>query len=113
VTKPELGTKRRCLSCNAPFFDLNRDPITCAKCGEVFTPVTLARSPPRRAWAHQAPTHEPAAVVEKADDDSESDLPEADDAADDSTLPPRDDDDDDDNLEVIGEIKPAGFDPAS
>ena len=27
MSKPELGVKRRCLSCAAPFFDLNRTPI--------------------------------------------------------------------------------------
>jgi uncharacterized protein (TIGR02300 family) len=32
VTKPELGTKRRCNSCTTKFFDLNKDPIVCPKC---------------------------------------------------------------------------------
>jgi uncharacterized protein (TIGR02300 family) len=36
------------LSCNAKFFDMAKDPILCPKCGETFTPVVLARSPPRR-----------------------------------------------------------------
>jgi uncharacterized protein (TIGR02300 family) len=43
-----MGIKRQCLSCNAKFFDLAKDPILCPKCGETFTPVVLARSPPRR-----------------------------------------------------------------
>jgi uncharacterized protein (TIGR02300 family) len=33
VAKPELGNKRQCQSCGAKFFDLNRDPIVCPKCG--------------------------------------------------------------------------------
>jgi uncharacterized protein (TIGR02300 family) len=38
VTKPELGTKRRCASCEAKFFDLNKEPIVCPKCMAVFAP---------------------------------------------------------------------------
>jgi uncharacterized protein (TIGR02300 family) len=36
VTKPELGAKRQCQACGAKFFDLNKDPIVCPKCGTVF-----------------------------------------------------------------------------
>jgi len=36
VAKPELGVKRQCQSCGVKFFDLNRDPIVCPKCGTVF-----------------------------------------------------------------------------
>jgi uncharacterized protein (TIGR02300 family) len=36
VAKPELGTKRLCASCGAKFYDLNKDPIHCPKCGTVY-----------------------------------------------------------------------------
>jgi uncharacterized protein (TIGR02300 family) len=36
VAKPELGGKHQCQNCGAKFFDLNRDPIVCPKCGTVF-----------------------------------------------------------------------------
>lgn len=36
VAKPELGTKRTCLECGTRFFDLNKDPIVCPKCGTPF-----------------------------------------------------------------------------
>ena len=32
MVKPELGTKRVCVSCGARFYDLNRAPIVCPKC---------------------------------------------------------------------------------
>jgi uncharacterized protein (TIGR02300 family) len=52
VTKPELGTKRRCGSCETKFFDLNRDPILCPKCMAVFAPPQpvpeRSRRPPDR-----------------------------------------------------------------
>jgi uncharacterized protein (TIGR02300 family) len=36
VAKPELGTKRLCAGCGAKYYDLNKDPITCPKCGTVY-----------------------------------------------------------------------------
>jgi uncharacterized protein (TIGR02300 family) len=36
VAKLELGAKRQCQNCGAKFFDLNKDPIVCPKCGTIF-----------------------------------------------------------------------------
>ena len=36
MAKPELGAKHQCQNCGAKFFDLNKDPIVCPKCGTVF-----------------------------------------------------------------------------
>ena len=47
MAKPELGAKHQCQNCATKFFDLNRDPILCPKCGAVFVPVAVARSPVR------------------------------------------------------------------
>jgi uncharacterized protein (TIGR02300 family) len=40
MTKPELGTKRLCANCSARYYDLNKTPITCPKCGTPFAVVT-------------------------------------------------------------------------
>ena len=32
MAKPELGTKRICVSCNTKFYDLCRTPAVCPKC---------------------------------------------------------------------------------
>ena len=45
MTKPELGLKRRCMTCGAKFYDLNRSPITCPKCGTPFQAAPLTRAP--------------------------------------------------------------------
>jgi uncharacterized protein (TIGR02300 family) len=45
VTKPDLGLKRRCMTCGAKFYDLNRSPITCPKCGTPFEAAPLTRAP--------------------------------------------------------------------
>ncbi len=44
MAKPELGLKRQCMSCGAKFYDLNRDPAVCPKCGTVFQAVALSRA---------------------------------------------------------------------
>jgi uncharacterized protein (TIGR02300 family) len=61
VAKPELGTKRLCASCGAKFYDLNKDPIHCPKCGTVYVvaPV-VSRGRPEAARA--APKEEVAAT---------------------------------------------------
>nr|WP_026595586.1 TIGR02300 family protein [Methyloferula stellata] len=43
MTKPELGNKHQCQNCGTKFFDLNKNPITCPKCGTVFHAVALSR----------------------------------------------------------------------
>lgn len=62
VAKPELGTKRLCGGCGAKYYDLNRDPITCPKCGTVFV---LSQAMRLKAAAKAA------AVEEDEEDDVE------------------------------------------
>jgi uncharacterized protein (TIGR02300 family) len=45
VAKPELGNKHSCQNCGTKFFDLNKSPVVCPKCGtvqQVATRVTRA-----------------------------------------------------------------------
>lgn len=102
MAKPELGMKRQCLSCGAKFYDLNRDPISCPKCGAHFQMQQLQR----RAEPVKA-----AADDEEAADEEAVDLvplEEADDAAPAKDIPGDDidlgedieDDDDDTFLET-------------
>ena len=81
MTKPELGTKRLCASCDAKFYDLNKDPIHCPKCGAVYEVVVAARPvrpgavAPRRPVPEEAPPPEPqeveAASLEEADTEAQ------------------------------------------
>ena len=48
MANPELGTKRLCASCGAKFYDLNKVPIHCPKCGVVYE-VVVATRPVRAA----------------------------------------------------------------
>jgi uncharacterized protein (TIGR02300 family) len=44
VAKAEWGLKRTCQSCNAKFYDMNRTPIVCPKCGAAFDPEALMKA---------------------------------------------------------------------
>src|SRR5262249_5605791 len=41
LVKADLGTKRACPSCNARFYDLEKRPIECPKCGFSYEPEAL------------------------------------------------------------------------
>ena len=56
MAKPELGAKRQCHSCGAKFFDLNKDPIICPKCGAIFQGATarVERAPAKEEEEEEA-----------------------------------------------------------
>jgi uncharacterized protein (TIGR02300 family) len=77
------GTKRRCASCGAAFYDLNRAPITCPKCQSAY--VAAPRLPIRTVRARtvepvqpepvEADAFEEDEVLEHTDDAEESEMP--------------------------------------
>lgn len=75
MAKPEWGTKRTCGSCGARFYDMQRQPAVCPKCGAVYEDDPPARSRRSRvATAEKKPKAAP--VVEEAadlNDDAELD----------------------------------------
>ena len=44
MAKPDLGAKRQCQSCATKFYDFNRDPILCPKCGAAFHVTSILRA---------------------------------------------------------------------
>jgi uncharacterized protein (TIGR02300 family) len=44
LAKPELGAKRVCQECGSRFYDLNREPIVCPKCGHQHTAEMFNRT---------------------------------------------------------------------
>jgi uncharacterized protein (TIGR02300 family) len=66
VAKPELGTKRLCASCGAKFYDLNKDPIHCPKCGAVYEVVVATRPTRPEPMAPAAAQRPPAPAEEVA-----------------------------------------------
>jgi hypothetical protein len=51
MNRTNMGEKRRCLSCNTAFFDLNRTKIACPKCNAAFQVIEPVRSSARSAGA--------------------------------------------------------------
>jgi len=86
MAKAEWGTKRRCLSCSAAFYDLNKSPIICPKCGTEFNPEAIVKSR-RPAKVDEKPAPKvvakplPEEIIdgEIADDDIDDDFLEEDD----------------------------------
>lgn len=112
MAKPELGNKHQCQDCGARFFDLNKSPITCPKCGTIFHATPLLRAAhhvaaaddeetPAGAGAVLVPLEEADAgedkVVAVADDDTEIE-------ADDTFLEEEEEDADDVGDLIDGEI---------
>ena len=93
MAKREWGAKHTCVSCGVKFYDLQRKPIACPKCGTEVE-VETARPSRRRAPAkpEEAPPAAPeAAVAEAADEASDDDDSDA-------LIDDIDTDDDDDDL---------------
>ena len=119
MAKPELGAKRQCQSCGAKFFDLNRDPIVCPKCGTAFQGV-VARA--ERAAAKEEESDEEAptpagvelvslddveAAEDKGADAAVEDIDVEDDGADEDAFLEEEEEDEDDVTSLIdGEIAP-------
>jgi uncharacterized protein (TIGR02300 family) len=117
VAKIELGTKRQCQNCGAKFFDLNKDPIVCPKCGTVFQGAAArAQRPPQKDEEEEEEAVAPAGIElvsleeadvgdEKvavvADDDIEV---EDDEAAEDTFLEEEEEDEDDVAALIDGDI---------
>lgn len=83
MAKPELGTKRLCVSCATRFYDLAKQPAVCPKCG-TEQPVEQPRprrtggnvvEEKRRAKVIPVPGLEDAEVeVEAAEEEAEEDV---------------------------------------
>ena len=96
MVDPKLGTKRVCEACGAKFYDLNKSPAICPKCGHVYDPAAaMPTGEPVRDIA-------PMAEEKETDDDALEDDDDAlslEDMAEEETA----DSDDDETLEQFDE----------
>jgi uncharacterized protein (TIGR02300 family) len=76
VPKVELGQKRVCGHCGAKFYDLNRDPIHCPKCGTAFDVAAASKPRRTRAVAEEKPSK--AKKVPKLAEVADAELPDTD-----------------------------------
>ena len=118
MAKPELGAKRQCQACGAKFFDLNKDPIICPKCGTAFQGAARARVAMKEdeedvelstpAGVDVVSLDEVEASEEKVAETAVEDIDVEDeaDAEDDSFLEEEEEDDDDVSNLIDGDIAP-------
>lgn len=121
MAKPGLGTKRLCPHCGAKFYDLEKDPITCPKCGSIVEIVMpTGRGRPGAAAAKAAETESDQTDVEtvsledadaeasggkaaaKAGMEDDDDIEVEDDEAEDDTFLADEEDGDEDVSGIIG-----------
>ncbi|CAJ0886841.1 hypothetical protein AMST5_03744 [freshwater sediment metagenome] len=115
MAKPELGAKRQCQSCATKFYDLNRDPIICPKCGAIFQ-LALTRAPARVEPEEDVETEKEGVETVSLDEveenetaaeaiDVDEDVELVDDADDDTFLEEEEGEDDDVTGLIDGDIE--------
>lgn len=105
MAKPEWGAKRICHSCATKFYDFQKSPIVCPKCGEKLDSDGLLKSRRSRTAAKTAPreTEKPPKKTKTTDPEAEVDEDdELGNSNDDDDLLMDADIDDDDDDEVSG-----------
>jgi uncharacterized protein (TIGR02300 family) len=121
LAKPELGSKHQCQNCGAKFFDLNKDPIVCPKCGTVFQGAAARARPAAKPEEEETELPTPAGVevvsldeveaaeekvAEPAVDDIDVEEDAEEDTPDDPFLEEEEEDDDDVSNLIDGDIAP-------
>jgi uncharacterized protein (TIGR02300 family) len=98
--RPELGTKLACTGCSERFYDLNRSPAVCPKCGAPQSlPKPRLNSKPGDSWR---PRRQPIPIAADADDGNAVVAPEVEDTEESA-------DADSENDEDVGEDEPTSF----
>ncbi len=122
MAKPELGLKRQCMSCGAKFYDLNKDPAVCPKCGTAYQATAMSRVAAPVVARAPAPDEDEAEIeavgpemvsldeVEAGENEKDipvdDDIDVADDVADDDTFLEEEEEGEDDVADLIdGDIE--------
>ncbi|OIQ94583.1 protein of unknown function (FYDLN_acid) [mine drainage metagenome] len=111
MAKPEWGAKRTCQSCGTRFYDMQRTPLICPKCGATVEPEVVFK-PRRQSAASQAakakeaainPVREPEEAEPAEEDEAELDTMEGAEDDDSGLIEDASDlgEDDDDMAEVM------------
>jgi uncharacterized protein (TIGR02300 family) len=121
VAKTELGAKRQCQNCGAKFFDLNKDPIVCPKCGTIFQGAARVERAAAKAEVEEDEVVAPAGVelvsldeveaseekaAEPAVEDVDVDVEEDEAEPDDPFIETEEEDEDDVTNLIDGDIAP-------
>ena len=106
MVKPELGSKRICVSCSTKFYDLGKQPAVCPKCA-TEQPAEQPRL--RRAAGNVADIRRPTPAPAPGLEDADVEVEVTDDDADEDVLENTDDlEDGDEALEVEVNVETEG-----
>ena len=88
LDKAKLGNRYACFQCGTKFYDLNREQITCPKCGAVYDAEAILKSRRGRPIAPEKPEPKPQPEKKKAEveDEELEDVESDDDEEDESVL---------------------------
>ena len=86
MSKPDWGVKRTCQGCGARFYDLNRTPIMCPKCGTKNDPAAPTKQRRQAAAKPVEAVRPPAPVVPDLEVAAVEDAPEAADEEEDEVI---------------------------
>jgi uncharacterized protein (TIGR02300 family) len=101
MSKPEFGTKHVCEACAERFYDLNRSPVICFKCGAQQAPPKPRMYRPVRSGSDRgAFSRRPIPVLAEEKVEAADDL-----AVDEAEIPDDEDTDLDDEAEVEIEVE--------
>lgn len=101
MAKAELGMKLTCDSCGARFYDLNKQPGICPKCGTANArPVIFKASRQRPSEDKHSAAKAAAIPAPKADDDDDVDVDTDDDEDDEGVIEDTSDLGEDDDVDV-------------
>jgi len=104
MAKPELGTKRVCVSCGTRFYDLTKAPAVCPKCG-AEQPAEQPRA--RRTGGNVTEDKRPKKVIAPGLEDAEVETEAADEEAEEDVLEDTSDlEDDADAISTDIEVEP-------
>lgn len=81
MAQPELGTKRICGDCDAKFYDLNRSPAACPKCGYTVTAKKASSTPVAKPAKPAKEVEEPAKAAAVESDEIDAGQETLDDSA--------------------------------
>ena len=108
MAKPDLGTKRTCVSCATRFYDLAKSPAVCPKCG-TEQPIDVPR--PRRTGGNVIEDKRPKKPVPVAED-ADLEVEVAEDEAEEDVLEDTADlEDDADVIDADIDVQPENDDP--
>lgn len=103
MANPEWGAKRICHSCGTRYYDMQRNPVICPKCGTEFDPEAFLKSRRSRAPLPDEPTPSKARSKKAVE---EEDLDEtAPDAAEDDEGIVEDEEEEAEEIEEIDEVE--------